>query len=406
MTALCMDRIIGPGALAALPEAVARHGLGRQLMLVCDDATYVAAGQQVYTSLLGKVDILPHSLGRRPVATLAAAQTAIARASQISGIVAVGSGTVNDVAKYTAHQRGIPYLCVATAASMNGYSSATASLDDEGMKQSFEATPPRAVLADMDIIAAAPKRLTRAGVGDTLCRTTVEADCLLSHHLLGTPYPQADFALMRRHEAVLIQRISELKENSHAYIGVLMEALLDGGDAMARAGSSITASQGEHMIAHTLEILYGHEMDVLHGEMIAVTTLTMNELQNKMLLSAPAVKRLPRDEAYCTRTFGRKMGAHVAAKYAPKVLSPEQVEVINASLARTWPELKQRLAEIILPTSTLSRAYIHGNIPSRASDIRMHETRYDGAVTNAYLTRNRFTFLDVAAMMYRRLQVD
>ena len=400
---LCQDRLIGRGALDAVPEVAARHGLGENIMLVCDDTTYVAAGQRLHTATMHTRPVVPHSIGRRPHASMALAEGVVGKANGMTGIIAVGAGTVNDVSKYAAHLLGIPYISVATAASMNGYSSATASLDQLGMKLSFEAVPPRAVVADLDVIAAAPKRLARAGVGDTLCRTTVEADCLLSHVLLGTPYPRHDFDLMRRHEDALLADIALLKESSYDYLALLMTALLDAGDAMARVGSSITASQGEHMIAHTLEIMYRKEVDLLHGELISVTTVTMNDLQNKLILSQPLVRPLPRDEAYFSRVFGRKMGAHVVSKYAPKVLNQQQVIEINDRLAVAWTELKQQLAEVVMPTSSLMRAFMRANIPTKPQDVRVNDERYSAAVTNAYLTRNRFTFLDVAAMMGRRV---
>jgi len=401
---LCEDRVIAKGALASVSEVAARHGLGRDLMLICDDITYVAAGQQLFVSLLSEgYSVRPHSIGRRALATMTVAEAAIGNAEHISGILAVGAGTVNDIAKYAAARKNIPYITVPTAASMNGYTSATASIESLGMKLSFEAAPPRAVVADMEVLANAPKRMSRAGVGDTLCRTTVEADCLLSHHFLGTPYPREDFDRMRAHEPALIGQISKIKENSQDYLGLLMTALLDAGDAMARAGSSITASQGEHMIAHTLEMLYSNELDILHGEIIAVAMMTMNDLQNKLLLSTPVVKSVPRDEAYFARVFSKKMGPHVMSKYVSKVLDDEQVVAINQKIGTEWPEIKRQLGEIIIQNSAIQRAYVHGNIPSKPKDVRLNEERYNAAVTYAYLTRNRFTFLDLAQMMGRRV---
>ena len=41
------------------------------------------------------------------------------------------------------------------------------------------------------MLAAAPPRLIRAGLGDSACRSTAQADWLLSHMLLDRPYRQA-----------------------------------------------------------------------------------------------------------------------------------------------------------------------------------------------------------------------
>jgi len=52
--------------------------------------------------------------------------------------VAVGSGTINDLVKLAAHQSGRSYLCVATAASMDGYTAFGASITHQGAKQTFQ----------------------------------------------------------------------------------------------------------------------------------------------------------------------------------------------------------------------------------------------------------------------------
>ena len=83
---------------------------------------------------------------------------------------------------------GKPYVVFATAPSMNGYTSTNAAITVDGHKQSLPAAAPLGVFIDLEVLAAAPARMIRAGLGDSLCRPTAQADWLLSHHLLGTPY--------------------------------------------------------------------------------------------------------------------------------------------------------------------------------------------------------------------------
>src|ERR1041385_7402823 len=85
---------------------------------------------------------------------------------------AVGSGTINDLTKLAAHRAGRPYMVVATAASMDGYTAFGASITDRGSKQTFACPAPRAVIADMDVIAAAPAALNAAGYADLLAKIT------------------------------------------------------------------------------------------------------------------------------------------------------------------------------------------------------------------------------------------
>jgi len=48
--------------------------------------------------------------------------------------------------------------------------------------------------------------MIRAGLGDALCRSTAQADWLLSHHLLGTPYRISPFVLLAADEPALLDQ--------------------------------------------------------------------------------------------------------------------------------------------------------------------------------------------------------
>ena len=109
------------------------------------------------------------------------------RARTTAALIAVGFGTLNDVCKYLARQRGRPYVVFATAPSMNGYLTGTASLARNGVKTSLPAQPPSAALFDLAVLCRAPACLIRAGIGDALCRTTAQADWLLAHFCAMRP---------------------------------------------------------------------------------------------------------------------------------------------------------------------------------------------------------------------------
>ena len=403
-TAPTPERILAAGAVAALGDSLSRHGFGRKLMLVCDDATWVAAGQGIHIRHGTDLDLTAHSLGRYVRPVIDHTNKLVEVAADCDGLIAVGSGTVNDVTKLAAARLGKPYVCVATAASMNGYTSASASLEEQGMKRSFPAPPPKAIIADIDVIAGAPKKLARSGLGDTLCRSSVETDMLMSHLLLDTPYPRETFDILRSHEQGLIAGANTLRESDRAYLMKLMLALLDAGDAMAAHGTSAPASQGEHMIAHTVEMMYGLELrQVLHGELIAITTVTMNHLQQKMLLGTPRVKTLAREEGQLQRAFGKTSGNYLAPLYARKVLDAAMVEQVNARLNNNWPEIKSGLLGIMASPSIIERAFIQASVAIKPTDIAITDERYRFACNSAYLTRDRFTFLDLAAMNDKRI---
>ena len=84
------------------------------------------------------------------------------------------------------------------------------------------------------------------------------------------------------------------------------------------------------------------------------------------------------------------------------MLSAEQVEAVNTKIANDWAGIKQSIGEIMVSPSIIERAFIQSGVPTKPADIRVNDDRYQSAVAYAYMARDRFTFLDLAAMMDRR----
>ena len=87
--------------------------------------------------------------------------------------VAVGSGVINDLTKLTAHRCGRRYMCVGTAASMDGYTAYGASITYQGNKQTFDCPAPYGMALDPRIAAKAPK----GDVGVGVCRSDRQDSC-------------------------------------------------------------------------------------------------------------------------------------------------------------------------------------------------------------------------------------
>lgn len=376
-----------------------------KVLLVHDEQTWPAAAEAALHRLTSTgIATSALTLGRSPRPTHDHALRVADAATGCNLILAVGSGTINDICKSAAHARHIPYVALATAASMNGYVSANCSLEVDGVKDSLPARAPVAVIADLNILSKAPIRLTRAGVGDTLCRTVVEADMLLSHLLVDTPYPRALFDKLRKHEPMLLNGTLNAAGAEAVYMATLMEALLDAGDAMREHGSSAVASQGEHMIAHTLEARYGEELhNVLHGELVAIATLSSSRLQQRMMLTTPTVKSMPYELKQFQSVFGAYYGPIMKGRYDQKLLSAADSIALNQRLSKDWPAMREALSAIMLPTSTLESAFAHSGLSTRPEQLGIAEERYRYAVSCAHLSRERFTFLDLAAMNGKRI---
>ncbi len=299
-------------------------------------------------------------------------------------LVAVGSGTLNDLCKYASFLDGKPCSVIATAPSMNGYVSGNASITVEGYKQTLSAHAPTAVICDLDILSAAPKRLIRAGIGDTLCRSTVQADWLLSHLLLDTPYEPLYFEWMQDSETRLLENINDSE--------ALIEALLLSGIAMRECGSSAPASQSEHMIAHTMEMLNPNLPHSYHGEHISITSLTMAQRQEALL----AKDSVTIGDLDGFNHLPLSLHKQASKQFYAKLPDSEKVEALNAKFAEEWTSISAKINDILLPYDRLLEALTAAGCPLSPEAIDWPEANYQQAVTLARFTRDRFTFLDLA----------
>ena len=63
-------------------------------------------------------------------------------------LIAVGSGTINDLCKYASALDRKPYVVFGTAPSMNGYTSVNAAITVGGLKKSLTAQAPAGAFLD------------------------------------------------------------------------------------------------------------------------------------------------------------------------------------------------------------------------------------------------------------------
>ncbi len=365
--------------MPAIPSWLAQTMPHATLLVVSDTNTLRACH---WDNTLSIAYAHHHHYATPPHATKANADALATLAARYDAILAVGSGTINDLCKYAAHQCNIPYSVVATAPSMNGYLSSSASLKAHGYKQSFGATAPVMCIADTDVLRHAPLRMIQSGIGDTLCRSTIQADVQLSQRFYGTPDYAGWFNQMYVAEFGLLNAIevSDTLRDSEV-IDALMQALLISGAAMQDAGSSAPASQGEHMIAHLLEMRYPSVAECYyHGEVIAVTTQTMRKIQESVTLGNHYhPSPFPVNDL---RPFADEMQINAWTNaYACK---PEATIQLDPSTS--LPPL--------LSTETLTYYLQRAGCPLVPQDIDLSAEDYDACVSLAPFTRDRLTYLD------------
>lgn len=381
------------------PDLVREAGLSGRLAVVSDPRTYEVMGEQVIRSLSASNPVETVSLEAHPHADGGTADLVEARTRQCDGLVAVGSGTINDLCKYVAARLNKPYAVFATAPSMNGYTSANAAITVDGHKKSFPAATPAGVFVDLSVFAAAPKRMIRAGLGDSSCRSTAQVDWLLSHHVRGTPYRAAPFALLADDEPGLLGEPEALMRGDLAAMRRLARTLILSGLGMTLCGGSHPASQGEHLISHYIDMMSASDRpETFHGEQIAVTTLTMARLQDRFLSAdePPRLRPTAISRQDVIAHFGPEIGDACWQELEQKRLTPDDIDRVNARIAERWGIIVADCRAVAVGPERLRTTLAAAQAPLSPESIAVDSAFYADAVVHARELRNRYTFLDLA----------
>ncbi|HZA65527.1 MAG TPA: iron-containing alcohol dehydrogenase [Geminicoccaceae bacterium] len=391
--AIVIERSLDGGE-AGLIAPLAR---GRRLAVVSDRNTYDALGRRVARAL-ARIAAIDDVVLDVPCADLAAVDRLRARTAAAEALIAVGSGTLNDLCKYLAHQSGRSYAVFATAPSMNGYLTATASLARGGMKVSLPARPPVGAFFDLDVLRTAPARLIRAGIGDAICRTTAQTDWLLGHYLRDTPYSEAPYLLQIEDEPCLLSHAAAIVAGDPEGISALTRLLVLAGLGMVMVGGSQPASMGEHLISHSIDMMARPHPGSLHGEQVGVATLTVSRMQHALLPAErpPQVRPTRLDERAMRARYGAPLGDQLLARFRAKALDETTAGQMNARLAEVWPSMRARLQEVMLPTARLREALQAPGAPTTGAELGVPPGFYREAVRHAREIRDRYSILDLA----------
>lgn len=404
---------VGHGALDALPEALAAAGGPRHLLAVSDAATRAAAWEAIASRLrphgLAIVEVVlppgPHGPPLADEANRQRIQAAVR--TDTDALLAIGSGTINDLAKVASRTCGKPYLVCATAPSMNGYPSTNASLLEAGLKVTRPAKGPAAILADLTILSAAPMPMIRAGLGDLLSQRTALVDWRLASLVEGTRYCPAVAELVGEP----IQRVTRLAEalgrREEAAIGELTEALILSGFSMVMAGQSSPASGAEHLISHywEMEAATARRAEPLHGAQVGVTCILTAGLMDR--LAACPARDLPGPPPSAPDSWEQAEPSLAIRHGSLWAVVREEARTKHRGVtdrARRFTELRERWGEIwaalalLRPDpASLRLALKAAGAPATPADLGFSAEEVERALLAAREIRKRYTVLDLAA---------
>ncbi len=380
-------------------ELVTSLDMPGSFALVADENTFAAYGSRLLKTLAPLGSIEPVLLNK-PHADLATVEKLKQSIKGAQSVIAVGTGTINDLCKYATFQERKSYCVFATAASMNGYTSTTASMTlNSGLKVSLPAHAPKGFFVDLAVSAQAPGHLCAAGFGDCLCRSVAQIDWWMSHRLLGTDYYDAPFQIEMPDERELNKRAYKLPEQDIEATGYLYRVLTLCGLGVSFTGVSNHGSMGEHQISHYIDC-FAHERHpgTLHGEQVGVASLSMARMQHYFLSNdqAPVLKPTRMDKADMARRMGEEISKQCFAEYKKKAFDENGVKKINQRLEEIWPELRQELLAFALPVTEMETLLASAGGATTAEELGLSVGFYREAVRHAHEMRNRYSFADIA----------
>lgn len=405
--------IVQSNGLAGLGQVFAGQFPGKRAIVVADLNTWKAAGDRAQQQLSAAgIDTEPAHVFETSGKLKADANYARDLAASLKDtdciIVAVGSGVLNDLGKYASGLLGRPYLCVPTAASMDGYSASGASLLDGGFKRTLPCPPPEAIVADLDVIAAAPQRMAGWGYGDLAGKLVAALDWHIADALGEDRINPVPFALVQDNLDQWLANPQGVAYGDADAVQDLISGLLISGFAIQAHGDSRPASGSEHQFAHLWE-MEGLTVDgypASHGACVGLATVTMLALYEHLLATdvvgaATAAMALPQpgEEQLRARIADLFVLPHVREaawlEGKAKLIDHDALRARRARIAQVWPDLHGVLKARFMPPAEMAAKLAATGAPTRPEQMNMSVASLERDFHRAQFVRRRYTSLDL-----------
>lgn len=405
--------IVERNGLAALGHTFSERFAGRKAIVVADLNTWAAAGERAQQELssAGVATEPAHifeTSGKLKANSDYARTLAAGLQDRDCIVVAVGSGVLNDLGKYASGLLGRPYLCVPTAASMDGYSASGASLLDGGFKRTLACPPPEAIVADLDVIAAAPQKMAGWGYGDLAGKLVAALDWHIADALGEDRINAVPFALVQDNLDQWLSNPEGVAKGDASAIEDLISGLLISGFAIQAHGDSRPASGSEHQFAHLWE-MEGLSVDgapASHGACVGLATVTMLALYEHLLardVAAAATASLDRPQPSEAQLRARieKLFALPHVREAAwlegkaKLIADDALRARRERIAKVWPDLLEVLKARFMPAAQMAAKLAATGAPTRPEQMNMSVESLEQDAHRAQFVRRRYTSLDL-----------
>lgn len=392
------DVIIHDKALEEISRICDTH-LGRRYLILADPETWSAVNHhdEVQSRLTAHSQL--HLLHSNPKGDTEAIKAIRSSVEGFDGILAVGSGTINDMGKSLAAQCNKPYVILGTAASMNGFASSIAALMENNLKVTVPAVVPRAIVMDTRVLVDAPLAMSQAGFGDLVSKPVSMADWWVRSRLEDSFYNDLPDRIVAHAIESLLSQVEGIPKREEPAFATLARALVLSGVSMAVAGSSAPASGGEHLISHLwdMEAIQKKQEIRLHGAQVGIATCLSAALYEKLLdLDHPSFPAIPDWEKEAKR-IQHDHGALADCVLPEARAKHAGMEARVSRLRETWPQFREQILALGIPSpNSIHRQLNRAKAPNTLADLRIDLEDAHRALRIARDIRQRHTVLDLA----------
>jgi glycerol-1-phosphate dehydrogenase [NAD(P)+] len=404
--------VIEPGARHQIPGVFGELFGDAAAIVIADDNTFAVEGRDVHDAMrrAGYEMLEPLVLPADDVYAEYSFVTQIRIALQGNRAIpiAVGSGAINDLTKLAAHLCGRQYLCVATAASMDGYTAFGASITHEGSKQTFDCPAPIGVVADLDVIVAAPKSANASGYADLMAKCPAGADWIVADGLGVDRIDEANWEMVQTRLRAWLADPAGIPRGDFDATRRLTIALMVTGFAMQAACSSRPVSGAEHQFSHLWDMEH-HTFkgeSPSHGFKVGIGSLASLALYEfvmsrdiegldieSVVESWPDAEANEReiDSLFPQPDLRRKAVLESGLKHADRNTLRKQLQQLKTE----WPRMRERLAGHLIPRREVRDMLHDAGCPVESEQIGISTDRLRESFRKAYHIRRRFTIFDL-----------
>ncbi len=332
--------VVDYGALDRFEEYMQELGLTGKRAVVYDTVIYkLTEGKHVKADQ----EIVLEAQGLRAEDTLI--EDMMTKLDHPDVIVAFGAGTIMDFGRYPAYKLGIPFVAIPTLASSDGFTANICSAILNGQKKSTPMCAPVLVVADLDIIKGAPKRLIASGINDILAKYISLADWRISK-LVANEYYCPMVAELAEHALKLMRGAADkYAATGEADHEAMTMAQMESGLTMQLLNHSRAASGAEHLMAHLVEMHPPRfeNAEGIHGECVGVGTFACVKEYHRLAKLTPKAKKIePLTAEWIREKFGDRLFDGIMKENENDVLGTFDPQ----NIIDHWDEIKDIIATI------------------------------------------------------------